>query len=82
MLQELVDHEYKFLGVCVGWPDSVHVARVLINSSLYSKCDSGFFPPNWPKVGTGIPLVIIADPAYPLTLWLIGRSSLFQIVAD
>ena len=46
VLQALVDHEYKFLDVCVGWPDSVHNARDLINSGLYSKCDSGSFPPN------------------------------------
>jgi len=77
VLQALVDHEYKFLDVYVGWPGSVHDARVLMNSGLYSKCDSGAFPPNWPKVinGTSIPLFIIGDPAYPLTSWLIKPFS-------
>ena len=77
VLQALVDHEYKFLNVYVGWPGSVHDARVLMNSGLYSKCDSGAFPPNWPKVinGTSIPLFIIGDPAYPLTSWLIKPFS-------
>lgn len=44
-----------------------------MNSGWYSKCNSGSFPPNWPKVinGTSIPPFIIADPAYPLTSWLI-----------
>ena len=67
VLQALVDHEYKFLNIYVGWPGSVHDVRVLINLGLYSKCDSGSFPPNWSKVinGTSIPLFIIRDPAYP-----------------
>ena len=61
VLQALVDHEYKFLDMYAGWPGSVHDAPVLMNSSLYSKCDRGTFPPNWPKViiGTSIPLFII-----------------------
>lgn len=77
VLQALVDHEYKFLDIYVGWPGSVHDARVLVNSGLYSKCDRGSFPPNWPKVinGTSIPLFIIGDPAYPLTSWLIKPFS-------
>ena len=72
----------KFLMyVCVGWPCSVQDVRVLINVSLYSKCDSGSSPRNWPKVinGTSIPLFIFGDPAYPLTSWLIKP---FQIVTS
>ena len=40
VLQALVDHEYKFLDIYVGWPGSIHDVRVLVNSGLYSKCDS------------------------------------------
>lgn len=69
VLQALVDCEYKFLEVYVRSPGSVHNAHVLMNSGLYSKCDSVAFPPNWPKIinGTSIPLFIIGDPAYSLT---------------
>ena len=77
VLQALVDHQYKFMDVYTGWPGSIHDARVLMNSTLFLKCDSGAYPPNCPKDinGTSIPLFIIGDPAYPLTPWLIKPFS-------
>ena len=36
VMQTFVDHEYKFLDVYVGWPGSVHNARVLTNSGQRS----------------------------------------------
>ena len=72
VLQALVHHDYKFLDVCVGWPGSVHNARVL---ALYSKCDSGSFPPNWPEVINGTSILLIANPANPLTSWVIKPFS-------
>lgn len=77
VMQAIVDHEYKFLDVYIGWAGSVHDACVLTNSGLFASCDSGAFPPNWPKVidQTSIPLFIIADPAYRLTSWLIKLTS-------
>ena len=37
IVQAVVDHEYLFHDICVGWPGSVHDAQVLANSSLYRK---------------------------------------------
>ena len=37
LIQGLVDANYCFLDICVGWPGSVHDARVFVHSSLYKK---------------------------------------------
>ena len=37
LVQGLVDHRYCFLDINVGWPGSVHDARVLANSELFEK---------------------------------------------
>ena len=77
ILQAVVDHEYKFLDVCVGWSGSVHDARVLGNSKIYAKCESGSFLPNWPKTicNSTVPLVMLGDPVYPLKTWLMKLFS-------
>ena len=37
----VVDHRYLFTDINVGWPGSVHDARVLANSSLFEKAEEG-----------------------------------------
>jgi len=40
-VQAVVDHNYLFRDLCIGWPGSVHDARVLANSSVFWKVTSG-----------------------------------------
>ena len=37
MVQAVVDHNYLFRDICVGWPGSVHDARVFSNSLIYKQ---------------------------------------------
>ena len=47
ILQGLVDSDYRFLDICVGWPGKVHDARVFKNSPLFALCcDRTFLPPD------------------------------------
>lgn len=53
----------KFYYCSARWPGSVHDARVLRNSSLSSRCDSGWRP--FPHA------ILLGDTAYPLKDWII-----------
>ena len=44
IVQAIVDHEYLFRDICVGWPGSVHNARVFVNSSIYKKITEDSIP--------------------------------------
>ena len=72
ILQALVNHEYLFMNTYVGWPGSVHDARVLSNSKVFAMEEEGALAPNSVKLisGVHIPIVILGDPAYPLLSWL------------
>ena len=56
----------------MGWPGSVHNARIFAHSSLYDKISNGNLLPNKTEQlhGVDVPLYIIGDAAYPLQLWL------------
>ena len=72
LIQGLVDANYRFLDMCVGWPGSVHDARVFVHSALYNEIENNRILPNQTITisGTHIPLYMIGDSAYPLKSWL------------
>ncbi|XP_077986244.1 uncharacterized protein LOC144440735 [Glandiceps talaboti] len=72
VLQAVVDHQYRFMDINVGWPGRVHDARILANSTLYQRGNAGELFPNWTQQihGVQVPVFIIGDPAYPLLPWL------------
>ena len=72
IIQAVVDHSYLFRDVYIGWPGSVHDARIVGHSSLYKKAIAG-------SILNGAPInlncqdvvpYIIGDSAYPLLPWL------------
>ena len=73
IMQAVVDYNYLFRDIVVGWPGSVHDARVFTNSSIFKKGNANELFPGYPNrdiCGQNMSPVIIADPAYPLLPWL------------
>ncbi|XP_041465990.1 protein ANTAGONIST OF LIKE HETEROCHROMATIN PROTEIN 1-like [Lytechinus variegatus] len=68
ILQGVVDSFGSFIDVNVGWPGSVHDARVFTNSTIYQKLMNGSAFPEQPIQigGCNVPLLLLGDPAYPL----------------
>ena len=71
-MQGVLDHKYRFTDIYIGWPGSVHDARVLTHSSLYEKPISDKLLPSSSRsiAGESAPLFILGDSAYPLMTWL------------
>ena len=73
IMQAVVDHNHLFRDVVIGWPGSVHDARVLSNSKIFEKGNNDtLFPQNIEEEISGqrVNPVIIRDGAYPLLQWL------------
>ena len=73
ILQGVVDAAYQFIDINVGWPGKVHDARVFANSAIFKNGEaSKLFPETKAKEinGVRIPVIIIADAAYPLLNWV------------
>ena len=73
IVQAVVDHEYLFRDICVGWPGSVHDARVFVNLQIYKKITEDCILGSEPCrtiLGKQIPLCIVGDSAYPIQTWL------------
>jgi len=69
-----VDSSGQFIDINVGWPGRTHDARVFANSSLYHKGQTGrLYPTSMSKKinGIDIPLLVLADAAYPLLPWVV-----------
>lgn len=72
-MQGLVDSDYFFRDIHVGWPGRVHDARVFKNSPLCDACCAqSFLPRNLSKRVSGVvvPPLIIGDSAYGLSNFL------------
>jgi hypothetical protein len=74
LMQAVVDCNYLYRDVVIGWPGSVHDARVLSNSAIFrAGNERQLFPHDRVKeiCGKDIPPFLVGDPAYPLLPWLI-----------
>ena len=72
IVQAVVDHNYLFRNICVGWPGSVHDARVFTNSLLYRKVTNRqLLQGSSLRFGSHeIPTLLVGDSAYPIQSWL------------
>ncbi|XP_044184761.1 protein ALP1-like [Acropora millepora] len=73
VMQAVVDGHYMFRDIVVGWPGSVHDARVFSNSQFYNLgCSGHLFPEDVQDtiLGRQVHPVILGDPAYPMLNWL------------
>lgn len=73
LIQAVVDSDYLFRDINVGWPGSVHDARVFSNSALYGKVTSGNLLQGHARSieGKSVPVFLVGDSGYPLMRWLL-----------
>ncbi|CAK6977085.1 uncharacterized protein LOC127636332, partial [Scomber scombrus] len=77
VLQAVVDGRGLFWDVCVGFPGSVHDARVLKQSHLWDVIRDGeYLSQNKVTIsGCDVGHYLIGDPAYPMQNWLMTPFS-------
>ena len=74
IMQPVVDCNYLYRDLVIGWPESVHDARAFSNSSIFKKGNQGnLFPDDLTAELQGVALspFIVADPVYPLWPWVL-----------
>ena len=73
ILQGVVDANYLFRDIHVGWPGSVHDARVFVNSSLYQKANNKEILQGHVLDINGclVSPFMVGDSGYPLLSWLV-----------
>ena len=66
ILQAVVDHEYLFRDINVGWPGSVHDAGVFANSSIYQRAQNKELLNSYSRdvLGKTILPFLVGDSAY------------------
>ncbi|XP_019411082.1 PREDICTED: putative nuclease HARBI1 [Crocodylus porosus] len=72
-LQAVVDPRGWFINTYTGWVSSMHNVHMFRNSPLPCLMEKGHYAPNVEETvihNVTIPLVILADAAYPLKPWL------------
>lgn len=71
-LQAVVDDQYLFRDVMVGWSGSVHDARVMSRSQLYHRVVNKEILNTHSRNINGRPVLpyLSGDSAYPLNIWL------------
>ncbi|XP_071958337.1 uncharacterized protein [Antedon mediterranea] len=88
IMQAVVDHNFCFTDVNIGWPGRTHDARVLANSNIFSLAEDRqnghLFPMENSTVinGVEVPVFLIGDAAYPLKKWLMKPYTNHALTAD
>ena len=72
LVQAVISYDYTISDVCIGWPGSVHDARVFVHSGIYQKATKGELLNSSTKdiSGVQVPPYLIGDAAYPMKTWL------------
>ena len=70
VIEAVVDCNYLFRNVGIGWPGRAHDDRILTYSSVYGKGNNNTLFPDIKErtANQDIATVILSDPAYPLLL--------------